>query len=161
MTPPSPTAALVGGRGLSPLQWWDIPQVVALEAELFATDSPWTAAMFWAELAAGHHYVAYRDMAEKIVGYAGLAHYGDSADVQTIGVAPTAQGQGIGRLLLADLLQAAGHVRVLLEVRVDNIPAINLYRQYGFVEVGVRRRYYQPSDTDALTMVRDEQVENI
>ena len=34
--------------------------VAELESELFPTDSPWTAEAFWAELAAGHHYVAHR-----------------------------------------------------------------------------------------------------
>ena len=42
--------------------------------------------------------------------------------------------------------------RVLLEVAVDNAPAQRLYATYGFEPVGVRRGYYQPSNTDALVM---------
>jgi ribosomal-protein-alanine N-acetyltransferase len=45
---------------------------------------------------------------------------------------------------------------VLLEVAVDNEPAQRLYDAYGFVGVGVRKGYYQPSNTDALVMRRDE-----
>ena len=110
--------------------------------------------MFWSELAAGHHYVAARDENGVMLGYAGLAIGIDDADVQTIGVAPAAQGRGIGRALLRDLLRAAGRRAVHLEVRTDNAPAIALYESEGFTRIGVRRRYYQPSGADAFTMLR-------
>jgi ribosomal-protein-alanine N-acetyltransferase len=44
---------------------------------------------------------------------------------------------------------------VLLEVRVDNAPAIEMYRDFGFEILGVRKRYYQPEDKDAYTMRLD------
>jgi ribosomal-protein-alanine N-acetyltransferase len=44
---------------------------------------------------------------------------------------------------------------MLLEVAVDNGPAQRLYAEYGFETVGVRRGYYQPTNTDALVMRRD------
>jgi ribosomal-protein-alanine N-acetyltransferase len=44
---------------------------------------------------------------------------------------------------------------VLLEVRADNEVAQGLYRRRGFAEVGRRRRYYQPSGTDAVVMKRE------
>jgi ribosomal-protein-alanine N-acetyltransferase len=43
---------------------------------------------------------------------------------------------------------------VVLDVRTDNAPAIALYESEGFVILGVRRRYYQPSGADAHTMAR-------
>ena len=140
------------------MRWWDIEPVTALERELFTGDSPWTAGMFWAELAAGHHYVVHRgvgrDGRPEVVGYAGLAIGLDNADVQTIGVTRSVQGRGIGRALLHDLLRAAGDRPVMLEVRTDNIPAITLYESEGFARFGIRRRYYQPSGADAFTMRR-------
>ena len=42
----------------------------------------------------------------------------------------------------------------LLEVAVDNAPAQRLYATYDFEPVGLRRGYYQPSNTDALVMMR-------
>jgi len=69
---------------LEPLDWWDIPTLVQLEAALFPGDSPWNAEMFWSELAAGHHYVVHRDPAGLIDGYAGLALIGDEAEVHTV-----------------------------------------------------------------------------
>ena len=43
---------------------------------------------------------------------------------------------------------------MFLEVRIDNTPAIELYNREGFVVVGTRRNYYQPSGADAFTMQR-------
>jgi [ribosomal protein S18]-alanine N-acetyltransferase len=38
---------------------------------------------------------------------------------------------------------------------VNNGPAQRLYDRYGFQAVGLRRGYYQPSNTDALVMRRE------
>ena len=76
----------------------------------------------------------------------------------TIAVAPATQRAGLGTRLLTTLLTEAetrGCRRVDLEVRADNTPAIALYERHGFTRIGVRRRYYQPSGTDAIVMRRD------
>jgi hypothetical protein len=41
---------------------------------------------------------------------------------------------------------------MILEVRADNPRAQNLYRRFGFSDVGIRRGYYQPSGMDAIVM---------
>ena len=90
-----------------------------------------------------------------LVGYAGLWFDGDDAQVMTIGVALCEQGAGIGAALLAALLARArelGARAMLLEVRVDNSPALALYERFGFVRMGRRRGYYQPQNVDAWTM---------
>jgi ribosomal-protein-alanine N-acetyltransferase len=81
----------------------------------------------------------------------------DEAYVQTIGVAPAHQRNGLGATLLMTLLEDAERRdldRIGLEVRVDNAAAIALYERFGFARVGLRKRYYQPSGTDALVMVK-------
>lgn len=140
--------------GLEAASAQDISTLVELEEILFPGDSPWTAPMFAGELAAGHHYVVHRDADGVVDGYAGVALLGDEAEVHTIGVRPAAQGAGLGRALLRDLLAHSGRRRVVLDVRTDNAPAIALYESEGFVILGVRRRYYQPSGADAYTMAR-------
>lgn len=136
------------------MRWFDLPRVTELEQLLFPTDSPWTQEMFWAELAGRHHYVVIRED-DEVIGYAGLGIVdADEAEVRTIGVHPDHRGKGLGRVLLADLLEAAGDVRVLLEVRTDNTPARTLYESVGFRTLGVRRNYYRPSGADAYVMER-------
>ncbi|WP_461023036.1 ribosomal protein S18-alanine N-acetyltransferase [Thalassiella azotivora] len=145
------------------LRWWDVEPVLPLERELFG-DWAWSAETFWSELAApARWYVAAVAPAppghggERLLGYAGLAAPGTEADVQTVAVAPGAQGTGVGALLLGALLDEAarrGCTAVLLEVRADNAPAIRLYERHGFERIAVRRRYYQPGDVDAHIMRR-------
>jgi ribosomal-protein-alanine N-acetyltransferase len=139
--------------GLERFRWWHIDEVLAIEDELFGPER-WSPAMFWNELAQRHFYVVARDGAD-LVGYAGLAVVGpDEAWVQNIAVRRNVQRQGIGRRLLEALLEQAGRRKVLLEVAVGNEPAQRLYATYDFEPVGVRRGYYQPSNTDALVMMR-------
>jgi ribosomal-protein-alanine N-acetyltransferase len=138
-------------------RWWHIEQVTPIEADLFGAER-WSAGMFWNELASGHYYLAAVD-GDDLLGYAGLAvSPPHEAWVQNIAVRRDAQRRGIGRTLLEALLAEAARRRVakvLLEVAVDNAPAQKLYAEYGFEVVGLRRGYYQPSNTDALVMRRD------
>jgi ribosomal-protein-alanine N-acetyltransferase len=145
---------------LAELRWFHIERLLPIEDELFGEER-WSAGMFWNELANGHHYlVALDDGDDRVVGYAGLALAPpDEAWIQNVGVRKDAQRQGIGRRLVEALLaEAARHGirQVLLEVAVDNAPAQKLYAGYGFEGIGLRKGYYQPSNTDALVMRRED-----
>jgi len=142
---------------LRDVHWTDIEQLARLERELFADDA-WSQQTWWAELAGRprRDYVAEVEGAE-VLGYAGLDHGGDVADVMTIAVAPSARGRGLGRRLLDELetrARAGRAASVMLEVRADNAAAIGLYDRAGYTVVSTRRRYYQPGDIDALVMRR-------
>jgi [ribosomal protein S18]-alanine N-acetyltransferase len=136
----------------------DATRCAELEAQLFDGDDPWPAAAFVRELAAQHiHYVAAR-ADDKLVGYGGIARLGRKPpyefEIHTIGVDPAYQGRGIGRQMLNRLLDVAADDTVYLEVRTDNAPAIAMYESAGFVNIGVRKRYYRVSGADAYTMQR-------
>lgn len=137
----------------------DAARCAELEAQLFDGDDPWSASAFVSELGSRHnHYVAART-ADKLVGYAGITRLGllppHEYEIHTIGVDPAFHGQGTGRRLLDSLLDFADGGTVFLEVRTDNAAAIALYRSAGFVEVGLRKRYYRASGADAYTMRRE------
>lgn len=134
-------------------RWWHIAEVLPIEEDLFGAEQ-WSAAMFWNELAQRRFYLVAEEN-DKVAGYAGLAVIDhDESWVQNIAVDRRAQRRGLGRQLLEALLAEAGKRKVLLEVAVDNAPAQRLYAGYDFEPVGVRRGYYQPSNTDALVMMR-------
>ncbi|MFD2765701.1 ribosomal protein S18-alanine N-acetyltransferase [Micromonospora eburnea] len=147
------------GVRLERFRWWHIDQVLPLEKDLFGAEQ-WSPAMFWNELANGHFYLVATDDDGSLLGYAGLlVSPPDEAWVQNIAVRRDAQRRGIGRALLEALLAEAARRGVrstLLEVAADNAPAQRLYATYGFEPIGVRRGYYQPSNTDALVMQRNE-----
>jgi [ribosomal protein S18]-alanine N-acetyltransferase len=138
-------------------RWWHIADVTPIEADLFG-DERWTAAMFWNELAQRNFYVVALDGDDELFGYGGLSSTQDEAWVQNIAVRRSGQRRGTGRALLEALLGEAdrlGIKQTLLEVAVDNEPAQRLYATYDFEPVGLRRGYYQPSNTDALVMMRN------
>nr|WP_246141241.1 ribosomal protein S18-alanine N-acetyltransferase [Micromonospora olivasterospora] len=152
------------GVRLERFRWWHVEQVLPIEADLFGAER-WSAAMFWNELANGHFYLVAlgadgADDGGGVLGYAGLVVAPpDEAWVQNIAVRRDAQRRGVGRVLLEALLAEAarrGARHTLLEVAADNAPAQRLYATYGFEPIGVRRGYYQPSNTDALVMRRSQ-----
>jgi len=137
------------------MTWRDIPALAALEPELFPHDA-WSEQTWWAELAGRprRSYVVM-EQAGAVVGYAGVDHGGEVADVMTIAVAPKAQGTGLGQVLMDWLVADArrgGAEHLMLEVRADNVAAQRLYARAGFATLTVRRKYYQPGDIDALIM---------
>jgi ribosomal-protein-alanine N-acetyltransferase len=137
----------------------DLGAVVELEQAVFGAEA-WTAQMLAGELRqqpVSRYYLVAQDGGQ-LVGYAGLLGAGDQADVITLAVAVDHWGHGVGSTLLTALLAEAarrGCAEVFLEVRTDNARAQALYRRYGFVDVGIRRGYYQPSGADALVMRLD------
>lgn len=140
------------------LRWWQIEDLLPVEADLFGAEA-WTAAMFWNELANGHHYLIATEDDGTVLGYAGLAVGQGEGWVNNIAVRRDAQRRGIGRALLEALLaEGRRHQvkQVLLEVAADNAAAQRLYAGYGFEVIGIRKGYYQPSNTDALVMRREE-----
>jgi len=143
---------------LRPMTRADLPEVAALEAEVFGEEA-WTPQMLSDELdqqpASRYYLVAVEG--GRIAGYAGLLGAGWQGDVLTLAVATGHWGRGIGSALLEALLAEArrrGCTEVFLEVRTDNHRAQRLYRRHDFTEVGIRRGYYQPSGADALVMRR-------
>ncbi|GIJ26173.1 ribosomal-protein-alanine acetyltransferase [Micromonospora qiuiae] len=149
----------MSGPRLGRFRWWHIDEVLPIEVDLFGAEQ-WSAAMFWNELAHGHFYRIATDDEGAVLGYAGLALAApDEAWVQVVAVRREAQRRGVGRLLLEALLAEAARLgvrTVLLEVAADNARAQRLYAMYGFEPIGVRRGYYQPSNTDALVMRRNQ-----
>lgn len=133
----------------------DLDAVADLEAALFGSDA-WSREIVREELAGERRrYVVLVDEAGTIRGYAGLLVVGSDGDIQTIAVDPALRGAGHGRALMVELLDEAarrGATQVFLEVRADNPVARGLYLSLGFVEIGVRPRYYQPEGIDAIVM---------
>jgi ribosomal-protein-alanine acetyltransferase len=136
----------------------DLDAVMAMETSIFGTDA-WPREMMRAEMTNPNcrYLVAELAHAPVVVAYAGLLCPPGSGDgdIQTIAVSPDMRGQGIGREMMTTLLAEAGlreATRVFLEVRADNESAQALYRDLGFIPVGVRAGYYQPDAVDAVTM---------
>jgi [ribosomal protein S18]-alanine N-acetyltransferase len=103
----------------------------------------------WARL-----FVARAD-GGRAVGYLLYWHVVDEGHVINVAVAPQERRNGIGRALVAHLVDQAkanGIVKLLLEVRASNVAAIRLYESAGFTRFNVRERYYDDGE-DAVEMM--------
>jgi [ribosomal protein S18]-alanine N-acetyltransferase len=133
----------------------DLQSLAQLEQETFANDA-WTVGMLREELnAPARTYLVFDDGEGSIVAYGGFWFDGDDAELMTIGVSPKFRRQGLAKQLLTSLLERSnsqGARRMILEVRVDNDPALQLYQSFHFKRLGIRKRYYQPEGIDAYTM---------
>ncbi len=141
---------------IRPMTTADLRRVLELERDLF-TD-PWPESLFHEELQ--HPEIALPLVAEVegvLVGYAMLAWVYDEVHLENIAVDRAWQGRGIAQALLDDAFARAAArdlETMLLEVRSGNLRARRFYARNGFVELSVRRRYYQDPVEDAIVMSR-------
>lgn len=129
-------------------------QIAAIEQMCFS--EPWSAASAAALLEREEAVFARVYDGERLIGYALGAVSFDEAELYRLAVLPDERRRGFGEGLLNDFLQECrrrGAVRVFLEVRAKNTPALSLYRKVGFAQIAVRKGYY--GDDDAVIMERE------
>ncbi|MGA8182603.1 MAG: ribosomal protein S18-alanine N-acetyltransferase [Terriglobia bacterium] len=91
-----------------------------------------------------------------VLGFLAFYRLDGEAELWSLGIAPAHRRQGIARELLQEAcrkLAGAGVHRLFLEVRESNLPAVGLYRSFGFVLQARRKEYYQHPKEDALVLV--------
>lgn len=91
----------------------------------------------------------------EIVGFAGISIILDTAELNNIVIKKTKRGNGLSSLLLEELIKIAKSKNckiVNLEVASNNEIAINLYKKFGFKEVGIRSKYYGEADALLYTL---------
>ena len=101
------------------------------------------------------NYSCATNKENRIVGYLGLWKIIDEAHITNLAVHPDFRRKGAAKLLLFDALEQCYKEKIkylTLEVRVSNEGAINLYESFGFKSLGVRKKYYQNNNEDALIM---------
>ncbi len=163
------------------MQLADIPQVLAIDQLSF--DPPWSARSYAYELGESnysHMSVLELDGESKpvtglrrlvqnlsggpstgerrIVAYGGLWHIMDEAHISTIAAHPAERGHGYGEIILAGMVRRSitlGAGYIVLEVRVSNVAAQNLYKKYEFTILDTKPRYYHNNGEDAYDMRLD------
>lgn len=132
----------------------DVPAVVELDGMSFTL--PWPERSFRFELTdnrASRCWVAEAN--GKVVGMIVAWLLVDEAHIATLATHPDHRRQGIARKLLMHALRymsREGAVTSFLEVRESNTAAQEMYRRFGYEQVGRRKRYYKDTDEDAILM---------
>jgi tRNA threonylcarbamoyl adenosine modification protein YeaZ/ribosomal-protein-alanine acetyltransferase len=132
----------------------DVEEIAAIEAAAFS--NPWTLAMYQRELQnpdVSFLYVLRLD--NRIVGFCSFWLVLDEVHINNLAIRPEYQGQGLGTVLLKEVLQVGsnrGAERATLEVRRSNTPARRLYENLGFEVAATRPNYYVSPPEDALIL---------
>jgi ribosomal-protein-alanine N-acetyltransferase len=134
----------------------DLTEVMAAERRAYPV--PWTHGNFVDSLAAGYAAEVLRGPRAELLGYWVAMPGVDELHLLNITVVPGWQGRGLAVVMLdrlVDECRRRGLTQLWLEVRVGNERARDVYRRYGFAEVGRRRAYYpvqQGPREDAVLM---------
>ncbi len=138
-----------------PMRRAHIRKIMPIEQQVYPR--PWTAQVFVEELEqarVGKRHYLVGTIGDELVGYGGLLYVENDAHVTNLAVHPMWRSRGIATELLLDLAWEAnrrGCEAMTLEVRHTNVAAQQLYRRFGFVPAGVRKKYYENRD-DAIVM---------
>lgn len=92
---------------------------------------------------------------DQVVGFLIATDLKETCDILSLIVDPSYRNQLIASNLIDYLISELDEnlKLITLEVRSNNIPALNLYDKFGFEIVNVRKKYYQNGD-DAYLMAR-------
>ncbi len=145
---------------ICPATWRDLFAVRELERACFGADAWGLLELSFALLSpsirlkvVAANPAAPGRTAERLVGFAiGETRPAEQEGwIATIGVHPQFQRQGIGRRLLAAVEARLAQPVLKLTVRVSNMPAQALYREFGYRPVSQIARYYSGGE-DGVVM---------
>lgn len=139
LQPPGPDAA----SRFRPMTLADVSDVIQIERASYAF--PWSEGVFRDCIRVGYLCRVY-ECDGQVGGYGIMSYGAGEAHVLNICIRDDLRGKGVGRKMMLYLLgraQAAQQYDVFLEVRPSNPNAIALYESLGFIQVGLRKAYYQ------------------
>jgi len=142
---------------IRPMRGSDLDHVVAIAAGLpLAPQWPGLAYLEAITPEIGPQRVALvAESDRELAGFAVASVLLPESELESIAVAASFQGKGVGLALLEAILRELrrlGAEETILEVRQSNAAAIRLYRRMGFQDAGVRAGYYQSPAENALVM---------
>lgn len=138
---------------ITPMTKEDVEEVYEIECSIFSR--AWSKAGFLDALLNEKNYYLVVKEGESVIAYCGLTGILDEGYITNVAVKSEYQGRGIGKEMLISLLNLGrekGLKAFTLEVRTSNEKAIKLYQGLGFLDMGVRKNFYEAPQEDALIM---------
>ena len=133
----------------------DIDEILSIE-ELCYGSHHWSYDSFLSELNNKiSSYYCIVDNNNRCVGYMGIWKIINEAHVTNLSVHPDYQHKKLAHRLLLTSIKECYREKIkfiTLEVRISNKKAIYLYEKFGFKSLGIRKKYYQDNNEDAIIM---------
>ena len=151
----SPKPKIAAQRiGFRPAALEDMEDILRIEQASFP--SPWPRSVIAGEIdGRSWSRVTVATCENSLVGY--MVYWIVTTEVHLLNLAvdPSWRRSGIAAWLLSHLIETSrgqNLEEILLEVRVSNEAARNLYRRFHFEELGTRPNYYSDNHEDAIVM---------
>ncbi|MDI1471241.1 Ribosomal-protein-S18p-alanine acetyltransferase [Thermodesulfovibrio sp. N1] len=130
----------------------DLFEIMSIAQDSFTI--PWSLKSFLEELSNPQSILAVAEVNGEITGYIVARSILDEAEILSIAVKSSFRKQGIAANLVSYILEKLKNIvkTCYLEVRISNLPAINLYKKFGFKICSLRKNYYLLPQEDALIM---------
>lgn len=132
----------------------DLQRVYEIECACFPT--PWDIESYRREMENPvSFYIVARD-GDNPVAFGGMWIIEGHAHIDTLATDENHRRHGLGRMIINRFIHECklrNVDEITLEVRINNEPAKNLYKSFGFVTVGIRPKYYTDTNEDALVML--------
>ncbi|NIO20230.1 MAG: ribosomal protein S18-alanine N-acetyltransferase, partial [Candidatus Aenigmarchaeota archaeon] len=132
----------------------DIPEIRAIELETFPPAETFSYGFFHLMTTHVRPFLVSSDPQGVLQGYILAVPREDFVHIISVAVKPEFQGRGIGKKLLAsliELMQKEGYNYFRLELRKSNERAYQLYWGFNFRPIGIRKNYYVDGE-DAIIM---------
>ena len=138
----------------------DAPLIAEAEAQIFS--DPWSIKDILAVITASGAlcYVAKSDNGELLSYLIGRVIVPEG-EIYRVATLPSKRKRGIAYRLIDYALKSEkgrGLESIFLEVREKNVPARNLYKSYGFIEIGERKNYYKNPPDNAILMMKTDSL---
>ena len=134
----------------------DLDIVSAIEKEVF--QDPWSLNAFKTDLKNSMAWPMVAEFEKKVVGYSNIYIVAGEIQIGNFAVAPGFRNRGVAKRMMNEIFDKAGEHNchsIFLEVRESNVPAIELYKKYGFAATGKRKDYYSNPRENAIIMVKE------
>ena len=134
----------------------DISQVMQIERISFST--PWSETCFYKEMHKARAISRVAVLRELIIGYSVGEYVIDEGHILDLAVHPHYRSMHVATTLVEDIIKEFCSFMcrfIYLEVRASNHTALMLYRNLGFIDVGIRKWYYIAPKEDAVIMMRE------
>ena len=127
-----------------------------MELEVVAFTMPWSRKSYEDMMKVSNVNFETAVCGDKVLSYMLYQYWSEGAELHTLAVNPNWRRKGVARKMLTHLFDWArehGVEKIFLQVRPSNSKALDLYKSFGFVAIGTRKKYYTDNNEDAYIMV--------